>query len=251
MELKNYINGHWRHATGTELTAVLDPTTGDILAQTRSSSAEDVDMAVTIAAEAFSEWQRTPPTERIKPLLELRALMAEYSDEIAGLIVYENGKTMAEAQNELRRAIANVDAACGISSTAQGLVSERVAAGVNDFVENEPIGVVGIITPFNFPVLFPFWFIPTVVATGNSFVLKPSARAPLSMQMVIELMEVAGFPRGVVNMVHGEADTANAIIDHPVVKAIGFVGKTAVSQQIYTRATANGKRVHVQTNQPR
>lgn len=245
MELKNYIDGHWRHATGTEYTAVLDPETGEELAQTQWSSTEDVDMAVTIAAEAFVEWQRTPSMERIKPLLELKTLLKEYTDEIASLIVYENGKTMEEAQDELGRAIANVDVACGIQLTGQNLVSERVAEGLNDFANNEPIGVTGIITPFSSPVLFPFLFIPTIVATGNTFVLKPSARAPLSMQMVIELMEVAGFPRGVVNMVHGEADTANAIIDHPGVKAIRFVGKTAVSQQVHTRATTNGKRVHV------
>ena len=216
MELKNYIDGHWRHATGVELTAVLDPATGETLAQTQSSSVEDVDMAITIAAETFITWGRTPPAERIKLLLELKAMMEAYSDDIAGLIVYENGKTMEEAQDELHRAIANVGAACGIASTEQNLDSEFV-------VNNAPIGVVGIITSFDFPVLFPFSLIPIVLATGNTFVLKPSARAPLSMQMVIELMEVAGFPRGVVNMVHGRTDTANAIIDHPLVKAVHFV----------------------------
>jgi len=228
MELKNYIDGHWRHATGVGLTAVLDPKTGETLAQTQSSSAEDVDMAVTIAAEAFVAWGRTLPAERIQLLQELKALMEAYSDDIAGLIVYENGKTMEEAQDELHRAIANVSAACEIASTEQSAVSEHVADESDDFVNNAPIGVIGIITSFDFPVLFPFSFIPTVVATGNTFVLKPSARAPLSMQMIIELMEVAGFPRGVVNMVHGTTDTANAIINHPLVKKIRFVGKTAV-----------------------
>lgn len=239
MELKNYIDGHWRHATGVELTAVSNPKTNEQLAQTQSSSAEDVDMAVTIAAEAFVAWEHTLPAERINLLLELKALMEAYSDDIAGLIVYENGKTMKEAQDELRRAIANVDAACGMAV-------KKDEHSVND----APIGVTAIITSFDFPVLFPFSFIPTVVATGSTFVLKPSARAPLSMQMVIELMEVAGFPRGVVNMVHGTADTANAIIDHPLVKTVCAVGETAVCQQIYTRATTNSKRVHLQANQP-
>ena len=228
MELKNYIDGHWRHATGVELTAVLDPKTGETLAQTQSSSVEDVDMAVTIAAETFITWGRTPPAERIKLLLELKALMEAYSDDIAELIVYENGKTMEEAQDELHHAIANVGAACGIASTEQNLGSEFVVDGVDDFVNSGSIGVVGIITSFDFPLLFPFSFIPIVLATGNTFVLKPSARAPLSMQMVVELMEVAGFPRGVVNMVHGRTDTANAIIGHPLVKAVRFGGKTAV-----------------------
>ncbi len=246
MELKNYIGGVWRHSAATEFATVSDPATGEVLAKTPLSPPSEVDMAATIAAEAFVDWRRTPPVKRIQPLFKLKALMEDHFDGMAEMIVLENGKTIGEARGEIRRAIENVEVACGIPLMMQGAVSEDIARGIDEFMIRQPVGVVAIVAPFNFPGMIPFWFLPYAVATGNTVIMKPSERTPLTMQMGIELMEAAGFPRGVVNMVHGGAETVNAILDHPTIKAVSFVGSTAVAKHIYARAAANGKRVQAQ-----
>ena len=246
IELKNYINGSWRNSAATAFSAVLDPASGELLAQTPHSTAAEVDEAAQAAATAFTTWRRTPALERVQHLFRLKVLLEDHLDDLAGLITLENGKTIKEAEGEIRRAIENVEVACGMPTMMQGTFSEDVAPGIDEFMIRQPLGVVAIITPFNFPGMIPFWFLPYAVATGNTVLIKPSERTPLTMQMGMELIESAGFPRGVVNFINGGAETVNAILDHPAVRAISFVGSTAVARHVYGRAAANGKRVQAQ-----
>jgi malonate-semialdehyde dehydrogenase (acetylating) / methylmalonate-semialdehyde dehydrogenase len=246
LKIRNYINGAWRFAGATEFRDVFDPATGETLAQTPLSSPADVDEAAQAAAEAFPAWRRTPATQRIQFLFKLKELMEDQFLEMSRMISIENGKTFKEAQGEIRRAIENVEVACGIPLMMQGAVSEDIAPGIDEYMIRQPLGVVAIIAPFNFPGMIPFWFLPYAVATGNTVIVKPSERTPLTMTMAMELVEEAGFPRGVVNQVNGGAETVNAILDHPTIRAISFVGSTAVARHVYARAAANGKRVQAQ-----
>jgi len=246
LEIKNYINGTWRNSAATEFKNVFDPANGELLARTPLSPAAEVDQAVQAAAAAFSAWRRTPAVERIQYLFNLKVLMEDHGDDLAQLITLENGKTIKESGGEIRRAIENVEVACGIPAMIQGTVSEDIAAGIDEFMIRQPVGVVAIIAPFNFPGMIPFWFLPYAIATGNTVIVKPSERTPLTMQMAMELIEGADFPRGVVNFINGGSDTVNAILDHPTVRAISFVGSTAVARHVYSRAAANGKRVQAQ-----
>jgi malonate-semialdehyde dehydrogenase (acetylating)/methylmalonate-semialdehyde dehydrogenase len=246
LEIRNYINGAWRNSAATEFKDVFDPGSGDLLARTPLSSAVEVDEAARAAAAAFSDWRRTPAVRRIQHLFNLKVLLEDHFDDLAQLITLENGKTIKESGGEIRRAIENVEVACGIPSMMQGTFSEDIAPGIDEFMVRQPIGVVAIIAPFNFPGMIPFWFLPYAVATGNTVLVKPSERTPLTMQMAMELIESAGFPRGVVNFINGGADTVNAILDHPTIRAISFVGSTAVARHVYSRAAANGKRVQAQ-----
>ena len=246
LQLRNYIDGVWRISDATEYRDVFDPATAEILAQTPLSPAGEVDDAAEAAARAFPAWRRTPAAQRIQHLFKLKELMEDQFHELSQLISVENGKTVNEAQGEIRRAIENVEVACGIPLMMQGTVSEDIASGIDEFMIRQPVGVVAIIAPFNFPGMIPFWFLPYAVATGNTVIVKPSERTPLTMQMAIELIEQAGFPRGVVNQLNGGADTVNAILDHPTIRAISFVGSTAVARHVYARAAANGKRVQAQ-----
>jgi malonate-semialdehyde dehydrogenase (acetylating)/methylmalonate-semialdehyde dehydrogenase len=246
LQIKNYINGTWRNSAATEFKEVFDPASGEALAQTPLSPAAEVDDAAQAAAAAFPAWRRTPAGRRIQHLFNLKLLLEDHFDDLAQLITLENGKTLKEARGEIRRAIENVEVACGIPAMMQGTVSEDIAPGIDEFMIRQPVGLVAIITPFNFPSMIPFWFLPYAVATGNTALIKPSERTPLTMQMVMELIESAGFPRGVVNCINGGPDTVNAILDHPAVRAISFVGSTAVARHVYSRAAANGKRVQAQ-----
>ena len=172
IELKNYINGSWRNSAATVFSAVLDPASGELLAQTPHSTAAEVDEAAQAAADAFADWRRTPATERVQHLFKLKVLLEDHLDDLAGLITLENGKTIKEAEGEIRRAIENVEVACGIPTMMQGTVSEDVAPGIDEFMIRQPLGVVAIITPFNFPGMIPFWFLPYAVATGNTVAHK-------------------------------------------------------------------------------
>jgi malonate-semialdehyde dehydrogenase (acetylating)/methylmalonate-semialdehyde dehydrogenase len=197
-------------------------------------------------AQAFLSWRRTPPGERIQPLFRLKALLDSNLKEIARIITRECGKTLAESEAELKRGIENVEVAAGIPSLMMGATLEDIASGIDETMVRQPLGVVGIITPFNFPAMIPLWFLPYAVACGNTVVLKPSERTPMAMNRVCELLDDAGFPAGVVNLVHGGKDTVTAIIDHPDVRAISFVGSTAVARYVYGRAANNGKRAQCQ-----
>jgi malonate-semialdehyde dehydrogenase (acetylating)/methylmalonate-semialdehyde dehydrogenase len=245
-ELQNYVNGQWRRSSATEFVDVTNPATMEVLARTPISSAADVDAAVRAAADAFLAWRRTPPGERVQYLFKLKTLLEEHIDELAAITTRENGKTFGEAKAEMRRGIENVEVACGIPMMMQGHVLEDVTPGVDEMQIRQPLGVVAAIVPFNFPAMISFWFLPYAIACGNTFVLKPSERVPLTMHRAMELLEKTGLPKGVVNIVNGGKDVVNALCDHPEVRAISFVGSTPVAKHVYTRAAASGKRMQCQ-----
>src|SRR6202045_4808985 len=202
LRLTNYINGRWTDSSATEWRHVSNPATGEVLAQVPLAEAGEVNQAVEAAAAAFPEWRRTPPEDRIQPLFRLKMLLEEHIDEIARIITQENGKTFTEGKAELRRAIENVEVACGTPMMMQGYNLEDVARGIDEMMIRQPLGVVAAITPFNFPGMIPFWFFPYAIATGNTFILKPSERVPLTMRRTFELLEQRGLPKGVVNLVN-------------------------------------------------
>lgn len=244
--LLNYIGGTWRESSAAEALNVLNPASGQVLAEVPLSPAADVDRAVEAAARAFTAWRRTPAGDRIQPLFKLKTLLEENLDLLARTITDECGKTYSESVGEIRRAIENVEVACGIPSLMQGRNNEDIASGIDEHMIRQPLGVVAAITPFNFPGMIPFWFLPYAVATGNCFILKPSERVPITSAKLFELIGKAGFPSGVLQLVHGGHETVNALLDHPGIRAISFVGSTATARYIYSRASANGKRAQCQ-----
>src|ERR1700682_2646928 len=245
-KLQNYVNGAWQASTATEFVEVINPATAEVLTRTPLSTPADVDGAVQTAAEAFPSWRRTPPGERIQYLFKLKTLLEEHIDELARLITLENGKTFGEAKAEIRRGIENVEVACGIPLMMQGYNLEDVTPGVDETLIRQPLGVVAAITPFNFPAMIPFWFLPYAIACGNTLVLKPSERVPLTMRRAVELIEKTGLPKGVVNLVNGGRTVVDALCDHPQVRAISFVGSTPVAKHVYVRSAASGKRLQCQ-----
>src|SRR5579864_1087100 len=244
--VRNYINGQWQASTSTEHRDVINPANNEVLGQVPLSTAAEVDAAVEAAARAFPEWRRTPPEDRIQYLFKLKNLLEEHVDDLARTITLENGKTVGEAKGELRRAIENVEVACGIPTMMQGRMLEDVARGIDETMIRQPLGVVAAIVPFNFPLMIPFWYLPYAIACGNTFVLKPSERVPLSSQRVFEMMEALQLPPGVLNLVNGGKEAVDALLDHPTVRAISFVGSTPVARYIYARGAQAGKRLQCQ-----
>src|SRR6202047_5286023 len=242
----NYIDGSWVESKATEWRDVVNPATGETISRTPLTTAPEVAAAVESAAAAYPAWRRTPPEDRIQPLFKLKQLLEDHIDELARIITQENGKTFAEGKAELRRAIENVEVACGIPMMMQGYNLEDVARGVDEIMIRQPLGVVAAIVPFNFPGMIPFWFLPYAIATGNTFLLKPSERVPLTMMRVFELLEQIGLPKGVVSLVNGGKAVVNALLDHPKVRAISFVGSTSVARYVYARAGEHGKRAQCQ-----
>ncbi|MBD2207089.1 CoA-acylating methylmalonate-semialdehyde dehydrogenase [Calothrix sp. FACHB-1219] len=245
--LPNYINGQWCTSTNaTEYLDVINPATAEILAQVPLSPASEVNQAVAAAVAAFATWRRTPPTERVQYLFKLKNLLEEDFADLARTITRECGKTLAESQGEMRRAIENVEVACGIPMMMQGTNLEDIAKGIDEMMIRQPLGVAAVICPFNFPGMIPFWFLPYAIATGNTYIVKPSEKVPLTMQKIFHLLDKTGLPKGVINLVNGGKEAVDAILDHPQIKAISFVGSTPVAKYIYSRAAANGKRVQCQ-----
>jgi malonate-semialdehyde dehydrogenase (acetylating)/methylmalonate-semialdehyde dehydrogenase len=242
----NYVNGEWKESSSTEWQDVVNPATGELIASVPLSSNNEVASAIEAAAAAYPAWRRTPPEDRIQPLFKLKQLLEEHVDELARIITLENGKTFAESKAELRRAIENVEVACGIPMMMQGYNLEDVARGIDETMIRQPLGVVAAITPFNFPGMIPFWFLPYAIACGNTLILKPSERVPLTMRRAFELIEQTGLPKGVVSLVNGGRSAVDVLLDHPKVRAISFVGSTPVAKYIYARAGANGKRAQCQ-----
>ncbi len=242
----NFTGQWWASAAHDLLLDVVNPANGQLVARTPVGDAADVNAAVGAAAAAFPAWRRTPPQERIQYLFRLRALLAEELDDVARTIVIENGKTLGEAKAELQRGLENIEVACGIPTLMQGYNLEDVAAGIDEIMIRQPLGVVAAITPFNFPGMIPLWFLPYAISCGNTLVVKPSERVPLTMQKLFALIERTGLPQGVCNLVNGGKTVVDALLDHPAVRAISFVGSTAVARHVYTRGSANGKRVQCQ-----
>lgn len=245
-QLLNYISGQWQKSSTSTYLDVLNPATAQTLTTVPLSPGGEVDKAVQAAATAYQEWRRTPVGDRIQPLFKLKNLLEENLSEIARLITNECGKTYAESVGELRRGIENVEVACGAPILMQGYNNEDIARGIDEHMIRQPLGVVAAITPFNFPGMIPLWFLPYAVATGNCFILKPSEKVPMSSQKLFELIDQAGFPEGVLQLVNGGKETVDALLDHPGIKAISFVGSTPVAKYVYSRATANGKRAQCQ-----
>src|SRR5688572_32664708 len=244
--LMNFVGGQWEAPASAQTTPVRNPATGEILAAAPLSTAADVAKAVKAASSALQAWRRTPAGDRIQPLFRLKALLDANFSEIAKLVTQECGKTLAESEGELKRGIENVEVAAGIPSLMMGSNLEDIASGIDELMIRQPVGLVGVITPFNFPGMIPMWFVPYAVACGNTVVVKPSEKTPMTMARILELMAEAGLPPGAVNLVHGGKDAVDALLDHPEVRAISFVGSTPVARYIYGRAAANGKRVQCQ-----
>ncbi|MEP7310861.1 MAG: CoA-acylating methylmalonate-semialdehyde dehydrogenase [Acidobacteriota bacterium] len=243
--LLNFVGGSWTRASGEQI-PVGNPATLEVLARVPLSSASDVDAAVRAAAGALPAWRRTPPGERIQPLFRLKALLDAHYGELARIITLECGKTLAESDGEMHRGVENVEVATGIPSLMMGSNLEDIASGIDELMIRQPVGVVAAITPFNFPGMIPLWFLPYAVACGNTVIIKPSEKTPMTMTRVAELIEQCQFPKGVINLVHGGKDAVDALIDHPLVRAISFVGSTPVARYVYARAAANGKRAQCQ-----
>ena len=243
--LPHYINGAWKKSGGDVLT-VDNPATLEIIANVPLGTNAEVEEAIRAAREAFPDWRNTPTNTRIQYLFKLKMLLEEHVDDIAKLITLECGKTLAESRGELRRAIENVEVACGMPVMIQSEFSEDIARGIDEYMIRQPLGVCACIAPFNFPGMIPFWFLPYAIACGNTFIVKPSEKVPLTMAKVFELIEQLDLPPGVLNMVHGGKDVVNALIEHPDIKAISFVGSTPVARYVYERAAKFGKRVQAQ-----
>ncbi len=244
--LLNYIGGEWRRSTATSYLDVTNPATAQTIGLVPLSPGAEVDQAVRAGLAAFPAWRCTPPVERVQYLFMLKGLLEAHKEDIARTITMECGKTFKESLGELQRGIENIEVACGIPSLMQGYNSENIARGIDEHLFRQPLGVVAAVTPFNFPGMIPLWFLPYAVATGNCFILKPSERVPLTGQKLFELLDQAGLPAGVVQLVNGGKETVDALLDHPGVRAISFVGSTPVARYIYSRATANGKRAQCQ-----
>ena len=245
-EVLNYIGGKWQGAGTEGGLELINPATGESLGRSGAGGAAEIGAAVAAAKAAFPAWRATPVGDRIQFLFKLKALLETHLDELARLTTIENGKTLGEARGELRRGIENVEVACGMPVLMQGYSLEDIAPGIDEIMVRQPLGVCGVITPFNFPLMIPLWFLPYAIACGNTVVLKPSDRVPFAVARLVELIAETGLPAGVVNLVQGGKAAVDALLDHQEVRAISFVGSTAVAQYVYTRGSAAGKRVQCQ-----
>lgn len=246
MEILNYINGKWVDPKAIDFVDVINPATGIIEARTPICDRSVVAMAAEAASDALLDWKKTPAQDRIQYLFKLKFLLEDNLDEISRTITVECGKTLDEAKAEMRRAIENVEVACGIPLMSKGEISEDIAPGIDEMMLRQPVGVCATIAPFNFPGMIPFWYLPYVLALGNTYIMKPSEKVPMTMMVIFKLIEQVDLPDGVINMVHGTKDVVDAILDHPAIRAITFVGSSTTAKYIYRRAAENGKRVQAQ-----
>jgi malonate-semialdehyde dehydrogenase (acetylating)/methylmalonate-semialdehyde dehydrogenase len=241
--LDNFIGGRWVKARATDFFEVHNPAVGDVIGRTPLSTGDDVDAAVQAATLAFPGWRDTPVNARAQVLHKFKQLCEQHFEELARTVTTEHGKTLDEARGSVRRGIECVEVAAGAPSLMQGFALEDISSGIDCHVVRQPLGVVAAIAPFNFPAMVPMWFLPFAIATGNTFVLKPSEQVPLSQRKMVDLLQQCDLPPGVVNLVNGGRDVVNAICDHPGIRAVSFVGSTPVARHVYQRATHAGKRV--------
>ena len=242
-EVRNLIGGSWEDQNGRETEPVYDPATGETIAETPLSTKEDVDRAVKAAREAFHGWAATPVVERARLFFRYKMLLEEHFEELRDLVTLENGKDAKDAGGEVRRGIEVVEFACGMPTLMMGESSRDVARGIDNVSYRYPLGVVAAITPFNFPCMVPLWTLPVAIAAGNSYILKPSERTPLSAVRLGELLAEAGLPEGVFSIVHGARDAVDGILEHPGIEAVSFVGSQPVAEHVYRHGAAHGKRV--------
>jgi malonate-semialdehyde dehydrogenase (acetylating) / methylmalonate-semialdehyde dehydrogenase len=241
--LENYINGAWVKSSGTTLLDVKNPATGELLAKVPLSTEGDVDAAVKAAQAAFPGWAATPVPQRARFLFKLKALFDEHKEEIAAICTSEHGKTLSESRNDFGRGIENVEHAAGMPTLQMGQSLSDISSGIDTNVIRQPLGVFAAITPFNFPPMVPLWFIPYAIASGNTFVLKPSEQVPLTQRRIFELIAELGLPPGVINLVNGGKDVVNAFCENPGIAGVSFVGSTKIARHVYQACGASGKRV--------
>ena len=242
-EIPLFINGQPVRSQSPEWRDVINPATQEVVARVPFATVDEVNRAVASAKEAFKSWRKVSLAQRMRIMLKFQALVREHTPELAALITEEHGKTLPDAEGEVGRGLEVIEHACSITSLQLGEIAENAAGGVNVYSLQQPIGVGAGITAFNFPIMLPCFMFPLAIATGNTFILKPSEQDPTSTMRLVELAHEAGIPAGVLNVVHGGADVANQICDHPDIKALSFIGSTHVGTHIYNRAGAAGKRV--------
>ena len=242
-KVKLLIDGEWVESQSTEWHDIVNPATQQVLAKVPFATADEVNAAIDAAQRAFQTWKLTPIGARMRIMLKLQALIREHSKRIAVVLSNEQGKTIADAEGDIFRGLEVVEHACSIGTLQMGEFAENVASGVDTYTLRQPIGVCAGITPFNFPAMIPLWMFPMAIACGNTFVLKPSEQDPLSTLLLVELAIEAGVPAGVLNVVHGGKDVVDALCTHKDIKAVSFVGSTAVGTHVYDLAGKHGKRV--------
>jgi malonate-semialdehyde dehydrogenase (acetylating) / methylmalonate-semialdehyde dehydrogenase len=242
-KLKNFINGEWVESKTAQYEDIINPATKEVIARVPISTKEELNHAAEVAAKAFESWKRVPVPKRARILFNFQQLLQKNKEELARLITIENGKNTTEALGEVGRGIENVEFAAGAPTLMMGDSLSTIASDVEATNYRYPIGVVGGITPFNFPMMVPCWMFPVAIAVGNTFILKPSERTPLTAEKLAQLLDEAGLPKGVFNIVHGAHDVVNGLLDHPAVKAISFVGSKPVGEYVYKRGSENLKRV--------
>ncbi len=242
--VKDYVGGRWiEPAASLRFEVVKNPATGEPIARVPMGGTNEVDAAVKAAAEAFPAWRRMSVVQRARYFFKLKTLMDARVDDIARLVTIEHGKTLDEARNSVKRGIENVEVACAAPTTMQGSTLEDISSGIDCETVRQPLGVFAAIAPFNFPAMVPMWFLPHAVALGNTFIVKPSEKVPLAQQITFEILDELGLPPGVVNMVNGGRESVDALLDHPGISGISFVGSTPVAHYVYKRAAERGKRV--------
>jgi malonate-semialdehyde dehydrogenase (acetylating)/methylmalonate-semialdehyde dehydrogenase len=243
LTLRNFVDGRWVESGARERLDVHNPATGEVIARTPLSTAGDLEAAVAAARKAFPAWRDTPVVVRARAMFRFKQLLEEHFEELARTVTTEHGKTLDESRGSVRRGIECVEVACGAPSLGAGYSLENIAAGIDCNVFRQAVGVCAAIAPFNFPAMVPLWFLPFAVATGNTFIVKPSEQVPLSQKRIFELLAQCDLPPGVVNLVNGGREVVEAICDHPDIRAVSFVGSTPVARAVYRRATHAGKRV--------
>jgi malonate-semialdehyde dehydrogenase (acetylating)/methylmalonate-semialdehyde dehydrogenase len=241
--IPNFIAGRWTASSATETLEIRNPATAELLGRTPLSPAADVDAAVRAAARAFPAWRATPAVERARLLFRLKALLERHTDDLARSLTCEHGKIVSDSRGEVQRGMENVEHACAIPTLMMGETLEDIARGIDCETVRQPLGVFAVITPYNFPVMIPLWFWPYAIATGNTVLLKPSEQDPLTHQTIVHLAVEAGLPPGVLNVVHGGRDAVTAILEHPDIRGVSFVGSSATARLIYAKAAESGKRV--------
>jgi len=245
--VENYIDGDFEPSESERSLPVINPATGVEIGEVPMSTRAETTAAIDAAQEAYPEWRETPPNLRVQPLYRLKAIIEDHYEELARIVTQEHGKVIDEARGSVRRMVDNLEFACGIPSLLMGgTLEDGAAPGIDEEAIRQPMGVFGGIVPFNFPAMVPFWFWPNAVACGNTYVVKPSEQVPLTQSRIYDFIDEAGFPPGVINMVHGDREVAETLIEDPRVRGISFVGSTPISRIIYEGAARHGKRVQCQ-----